>query len=295
TKLTSSGTWGSYITFAKGITIDSKGNFEVNRTLTGSFDTDSSYDVEFYIEDKLSNDNITSVIIKSTPLMSFRDGKIGINKIPVDGALDVGGKIYGLEDLVLRRDADSGDISLNLFENDGADYGIKLKYNGSLNKFYITPVKNNSEGSNIMEIPRDSGDITFLRNIASQLGNYAMLLLTGNTSITTSAWTNTDIPLSGGSFKTNNSNDFEQNENYIKCKFSGKVLVLGQFSFSGSATQNDIIVAGQRIIQTNNNNAVGCTFKDVSNGTNISLQVHSAYAGTRTNYQGTGLIVLRIK
>lgn len=94
TKLTSSDTWGSWTTFTGGLVVNEDGSFEITRVLSETFNQGNSYNVEFYIEDELDFNTIIGVVIKSTPLISFRDKQIGIDKVPENGALDVAGDIY---------------------------------------------------------------------------------------------------------------------------------------------------------------------------------------------------------
>lgn len=67
--------------------------------LTGSWtfdglDVNYSYNIEIRLSDKLSAYTYTGFIGSGTPLLSYRKGKIGINKIPENGALDINGDLY---------------------------------------------------------------------------------------------------------------------------------------------------------------------------------------------------------
>lgn len=104
----------NYITYAKfryakngedwsgwsNLTIDDSGSFFefVTTALSNSsgviqFDPNSQYSIEIKVKDRLSEDSITIILNKGTPLMSFRAKKVGINTATPQAALDVNGDI----------------------------------------------------------------------------------------------------------------------------------------------------------------------------------------------------------
>lgn len=83
---------------------DYSNTFELNATYTDrgfefvsnewiSLDSDLSYYIEFQAYDKLSNDKVIVTISQGTPLVSFRQKKVGINNKNPTTALDVNGII----------------------------------------------------------------------------------------------------------------------------------------------------------------------------------------------------------
>ena len=89
-KTTSSGTWSSYTTIAPTVT-DSDFSFNAN---IGNFDINSSFNFEIVASDYYTATTQPALLPTAKPVFSIRDGKIGINKIPENGALDVSGDVY---------------------------------------------------------------------------------------------------------------------------------------------------------------------------------------------------------
>ncbi|QNO17874.1 DUF859 family phage minor structural protein [Caproicibacterium amylolyticum] len=89
-KTTASGTWSSYVTITPAM---SGGDFSFNASI-GNFDINSSFNFEIAASDYYTAVTQSALLPTAKPVFSIRDGQIGINKIPEDGALDVSGDIY---------------------------------------------------------------------------------------------------------------------------------------------------------------------------------------------------------
>lgn len=93
-KKTSDDTWGSWTNVLSSISI-TDGEYTIDDLPIGTtFDSDSSYNVQFYVQDKLSEHTLSAILPAGIPLFSYRDKMIGVRKVPTQGALDVGGDIY---------------------------------------------------------------------------------------------------------------------------------------------------------------------------------------------------------
>lgn len=68
-------------------------SYSSDEFLTLTLDADYSYNVQFYASDKLDSDIETVTIPQGTPLLSFRQKKIGLNKRDPQAAFDVDGSI----------------------------------------------------------------------------------------------------------------------------------------------------------------------------------------------------------
>nr|WP_319487540.1 DUF859 family phage minor structural protein [uncultured Caproiciproducens sp.] len=71
----------------------SGGDFSFNANI-GNFDINSSFNFEIAASDYYTVTAQSALLPTAKPVFSIRDGQIGINKIPEDGALDVSGDIY---------------------------------------------------------------------------------------------------------------------------------------------------------------------------------------------------------
>ncbi len=89
-KSTASGTWDSYVTIIPSM---SGRDFSFNANI-GNFDINSSFNFEIAASDYYTVTTQSALLPTAKPVFSIRDGQIGINKIPEDGALDVSGDIY---------------------------------------------------------------------------------------------------------------------------------------------------------------------------------------------------------
>lgn len=89
-KKTSDTAYGGYTTITSQATVtDTKVSFSSDEFM--SLDPDYSYDVQFWVYDKLTNDNFTVTLPSGTPLLSKRRKKLGINNRRPQAALDVVG------------------------------------------------------------------------------------------------------------------------------------------------------------------------------------------------------------
>jgi hypothetical protein len=89
-KTTASSTWSDYVTITPTL---SGSNFSFNANI-GNFDINSSFNFEIVASDYYAATTQPALLPTAKPVFSIRDGKIGINKIPENGALDVGGDVY---------------------------------------------------------------------------------------------------------------------------------------------------------------------------------------------------------
>lgn len=89
-KKTSGTAYGSYTTItSKATATDTQISFSSNEFV--SLDPDYSYDIQFWVYDKLTNDYFTVTLPSGTPLLSKRRKKLGINNRRPQAALDVVG------------------------------------------------------------------------------------------------------------------------------------------------------------------------------------------------------------
>lgn len=89
-KTTSSSTWSSYTAIVPTV---SGGDFSFNANI-GNFDINASFNFEIVASDYYAATTQPTLLPTAKPVFSIRDGKIGINKIPENGALDVSGDVY---------------------------------------------------------------------------------------------------------------------------------------------------------------------------------------------------------
>ena len=89
-KTTSSTSWSSYVTITPTV---SGGDFSFNANI-GNFDIGSSFNFEIAASDYYISTVQSALLPTAKPVFSIRDGQIGVNKIPENGALDVSGDIY---------------------------------------------------------------------------------------------------------------------------------------------------------------------------------------------------------
>lgn len=91
-KKTSDSSYGSYTTItAQATATDTKITFESDEFI--SLDPDYSYNVQFYVSDKVTSDTYVITLPQGTPLISKRRKKVGINNRNPARALDVTGEI----------------------------------------------------------------------------------------------------------------------------------------------------------------------------------------------------------
>lgn len=89
-KTTSSGTWSDYVTITPTM---SGSDFSFNANI-GNFDINSSFNYEIVASDYYTATAQPALLPTAKPVFSIRNGQIGINKIPENGVLDVGGNVY---------------------------------------------------------------------------------------------------------------------------------------------------------------------------------------------------------
>jgi hypothetical protein len=89
-KVTTSETWSSYVQITPSM---SDGDFSFNANI-GNFDINSSFNFEIVASDYYSATTQPALLPTAKPVFSIRDGKIGVNKIPENGAFDVSGDVY---------------------------------------------------------------------------------------------------------------------------------------------------------------------------------------------------------
>lgn len=89
-KATSTGTWGDYIVISPTMTGD---NFTFNANI-GNYSINSSYNFEVVASDYYTSTVLPLLLPTAKPVLSIRNGMVGVNKIPEAGGLDVSGDIY---------------------------------------------------------------------------------------------------------------------------------------------------------------------------------------------------------
>lgn len=89
-KPTTSATWSSYISITPSL---NSSDFSFNANI-GNFDIGTSFNFEIAAFDYYTSTTKSALLSTAKPVFSIRDGKIGVNKIPENGALDVQGDVY---------------------------------------------------------------------------------------------------------------------------------------------------------------------------------------------------------
>lgn len=89
-KTTSSGTWSDYVSISPAL---DGGSFSFTGNI-GDLDIDSSFNFEIVASDYYTSTTVPALLPTAKPVFSIRDGQVGVNKIPEQGALDVGGDVY---------------------------------------------------------------------------------------------------------------------------------------------------------------------------------------------------------
>jgi hypothetical protein len=127
------GSWSSYTNLLTQGTYwynTTSGNYGLNSFVLRNFDTDKTYNLEFVIIDKLKTMTFASTLQNGQPLVSYRKGMVGINKVPTSGALDVNGNttISGTA-TISGNTTISGTTNLSLVDVSG-----RIRSAGSFNK-----------------------------------------------------------------------------------------------------------------------------------------------------------------
>ena len=197
----------------ENLAIEEDGSFSYNGLIfgegeSGTFDIQSVYTVEVLIKDKLSEVTYTMPISSGRPHIAYAE-----NGVSIMGKYDE--NVGGLFQVGGKR-LDAGGDALPL--------GSIFKYDGN-------------------EVPSGYSKVDEL------IGEWAYLYLDYEKSISCSAWTYTTFPFGGdGKFLTSNSNLFEKNGNYIKCKFNGRVLAVATLTHN-SGGQIDLILNNKRTLK----------------------------------------------
>jgi hypothetical protein len=92
-KKTNESSYSSWISINGVESTSNSFSYSSDEFLTLTLDADYSYNVQFYASDKLDSDIETVTIPQGTPLLSFRQKKIGLNKRNPQAAFDVGGQL----------------------------------------------------------------------------------------------------------------------------------------------------------------------------------------------------------
>lgn len=99
------------------------------------------------------------------------------------------------------------------------------------------------------------------------------------------AWASTQIPFNNnGTFKTSDSNLFEKNGNYIKCKFTGSVLVIRQLTMDYKG-EVDIIDEWGWLTAIETHQNYSFTIINVNANDNINFNFSGGMSGTIYLYQ----------
>ena len=89
-KKTSDSSYGSYTNITSSVTRSGNNLSYTNNSLV-NLDANYSWNVQVYLQDKLTTDTITLTIGQGTPTVSFRNKKVGINVLNPTRSLDVAG------------------------------------------------------------------------------------------------------------------------------------------------------------------------------------------------------------
>lgn len=89
-KKTSDATYGSYTNITSGVT-RSGNNLNYSNNSLVNLDANYSWNLQIYLQDKLTTDTITLTVSQGIPLVTFRTKKVGINVQTPTRSLDVAG------------------------------------------------------------------------------------------------------------------------------------------------------------------------------------------------------------
>lgn len=129
---------------SSAVTSDTRVTYKNNEFV--SLDADYSYDVQFYVSDKITSDTVSIVLPQGTPLISKRRKRVGINNRNPTAALDVSGEIKMNGFFVLGYVGEvSGDF------NNYKEGGI-YNYNG-------LSVSNAPDGAGLLEVLTDGNNV----------------------------------------------------------------------------------------------------------------------------------------
>ena len=131
-----------------------------------------------------------------------------------------------------------------------------------------------------------------LDNKLNLKGSYAYFSQTTSLTLTNlTAWTNHQLPLSNASFQRSNT-DFEKNGDYIKCNFTGTVLVYRYFA-NDQTGETDIIDNLGYVTATGTRQAYSLSIVSVTPSTNLDFVFSGAMSGDVVIY-GARLIAVRL-
>ena len=123
-------------------------------------------------------------------------------------------------------------------------------------------------------------------------GTYARCVINNTTAISNiTEWSEVQIPFTSSNFVTNDLTNFELNGNLIRCKFSGAVLILRDFSHDFTGELDIVDEFGWFNNYNKRGNSV--SIKTVNSGDNINFVFAGGVSGT-LNVYGARLIVVRL-
>ena len=134
-------------------------------------------------------------------------------------------------------------------------------------------------------------------DIIDKLGAYGQYCLDSRYTVSQSSWSNPELKFSSyGTFNTNNSQYFAKSGNGIKCKFSGRVLIIGGLGndYDGETDLN--LVNGSTtytaLLNVGGHNSYNFAVADVNENDVIKIKINCG-AGNFTVYSGK-LVVVRL-
>ena len=173
-KKTSEESYGAYRSLtSQAVANDTRVTYESNEFV--SLDADYSYNIQFYVSDKITSDTIVITLPQGTPLISKRRKMVGINNRNPTAALDVSGEIKMNSFYVL---GFVGEV-----ENDFNNYK-----NGGLFTYTETGASNAPPGAGFLEVITDGSNI--LQRFTAIAGGCAIYVRSYiEASKTWTAWT----------------------------------------------------------------------------------------------------------
>lgn len=173
-KKTSEASYGGYRSLtSQAVASDTRVTYKNNEFV--SLDADYSYDVQFYVSDRITSDTIVITLPQGTPLISKRRKRVGINNRNPTAALDVSGEIKMNGFFVLGYVGEViGDF------NDYKEGGV-YSYNG-------LSVSNAPDGAGLLEVLTDGNNVLQkFTSIANECAFYVRSYIA--TSKMWTAWT----------------------------------------------------------------------------------------------------------
>ena len=127
-KKTSDSSYGSYVDILSSVTTSGL-NFSFSNNALVNLDSNYSWNVQVYIQDKLTTDTLNLIVGQGIPLMAFRNKKVGINVLNPTYNLDVGGT-FAVSGDIYHKGSKSTTNTIHFIDNTADAYGNGIRIGG---------------------------------------------------------------------------------------------------------------------------------------------------------------------